>query len=193
MYLVLNTQYKTKATQGNHNNHIGVPLTLLSTPLDTEMLIIEMGANHPGEIAFLSKIAKPDFGIITNIGKAHLKGFGGYEGVIKTKSELYNYIKKNGGELFVNEKDGLLLNLSKHIEQTNYGKHSQFLRANPFVEFKYKETEISTKLIGAYNYSNLIAACCIGEYFGITISNCKKAIESYTPTNNRYQIEKSKK
>ena len=193
IYVVLNTQYKTKATQGNLNNHIGVPLTLLSTPLDTEMLIIEMGANHPGEIAFLSNIIKPNFGIITNIGKAHLEGFGGYEGVIKTKSELYNYIKNNGGKLFVNAKDELLLNLSKNIEQITYSSDSQLLSANPFVEFKYKETEISTQLIGAYNYFNLVATCCIGKYFGITNSNCKKAIENYTPTNNRSQVIKSKK
>ena len=193
IYAVLNTQYKTNATQGNLNNHIGVPLTLLSTPLDTEMLIIEMGANHPGEITFLSNIAKPNFGIITNIGKAHLEGFGGYEGVIKTKNELYHYIKNNGGKLFVNAKDELLLNLSENIEKTTYTNHSQFLSANPFVQFFFKERKISTQLIGSYNYPNLAAACCIGKYFGITISNCKKAIESYTPTNNRSQVEKSNK
>jgi len=193
IYAVLNTQYKTNATQGNLNNHIGVPLTLLSTPTETEMLIIEMGANHPGEIAFLSDIAKPNFGIITNIGKAHLEGFGGHEGVVKTKSELYHYIKNNGGKLFVNAKDELLLNLSENIEQTTYSNHSQFLSANPFVEFSYKKTKISTKLIGAYNYPNLAAACCIGKYFGITMSNCKRAIESYIPTNNRSQTEKSNK
>ncbi len=193
MYAVLNTQYKTIATQGNFNNHIGVPLTLLSTPLDTEILIVEMGANHPGEIAFLSNIAKPNFGIITNIGKAHLEGFGGYKGVIKTKSELYHYIKSNGGKLFVNAKDELLLNLSENIERTTYSNNSQLLSANPLVQFSYQETEISTQLIGAYNYPNLAAACCIGRCFGITISNCKKAIENYTPTNNRSQVEKSNK
>ena len=193
IYKVLRTQYKTIATQGNFNNHIGVPLTLLSTPLDTEILIVEMGANHSGEIAFLSNIAKPNFGIITNIGKAHLEGFGGYNGVIKTKSELYNYIKKNGGKIFVNGKDELLLNLSKNIERITYCNNSQFLSANPFVQFSYQETKISTQLIGSYNYPNLAAACCIGMYFGITKSNCKKAIENYIPTNNRSQVEKSKK
>ena len=193
MYNVLNTQYKTIATQGNFNNHIGVPLTLLSTPIDTEILIVEMGANHTGEIAYLSNIAKPNFGIITNIGKAHLEGFGGYKGVIKTKSELYNYIKNNGGKLFVNAKDDLLINLSKNVKRITYGNNIQFLSANPFVQLNYQETEISTQLIGSYNYPNLTAAICIGEYFGITISNCKKAIENYTPTNNRSQVEKSKK
>ena len=113
--------------------------------------------------------------------------------MVKTKSELYHYIKNNGGKLFVNAKDELLLNLSENIEQTTYSNHSQFLSANPFVQFSYKKTKISTKLIGAYNYPNLAAACCIGKYFGITISNCKKAIESYTPTNNRSQVEKSNK
>ncbi len=193
MYAVLNTEYKTIATQGNFNNHIGVPLTLLSTPLDTEILIVEMGANRPGEIAFLSNIAQPNFGIITNIGKAHLEGFGGYKGVIKTKSELYHYIKSNGGKLFVNAKDELLLNLSKNIERTTYSNNSKFLSANPFVQFSCEETEISSQLIGSYNYPNLAAACCIGKYFGITIRNCKKAIENYTPTNNRSQVEKSNK
>ena len=189
IYAVLSTQYKTIATQGNFNNHIGIPLTLLSTPLDTEILIVEMGANHPGEIAFLSNIAKPNFGIITNIGKAHLEGFGGYKGVIKTKSELYHYIKNNGGKLFVNAKDELLLNLSQNIKRTTYSNNSQFLSANPFVKFSYEETEISTQLIGAYNFPNLAAACHIGKYFDITISNCKKAIEKYIPTNNRSQLE----
>lgn len=193
IYAVLETQYKTIATQGNFNNHIGVPLTLLSTPLDTEILIIEMGANHSGEIAFLSNIAKPNFGIITNIGKAHLEGFGGYEAVIKTKSELYNYIKNTGGKIFVNNKDKLLLNLSEKIQRTTYCNNSQFLSANPFVQFSYQKTKMSTQLIGSYNYPNLAAACCIGTYFGITTSNCKKAIENYIPTNNRSQIEKSKK
>ena len=189
IYAVLSTQYKTIATQGNFNNHIGIPLTLLSTPLDTEILIVEMGANQPGEIAFLSNIAKPNFGIITNIGKAHLEGFGGYKGVIKTKSELYHYIKNNGGKLFVNAKDELLLNLSHNIKRTTYSNNSQFLSANPFVRFSYEETEISTQLIGAYNFPNLAAACHIGKYFDITISNCKKAIEKYIPTNNRSQLE----
>jgi len=193
IYTVLKTQYKIIATQGNYNNHIGVPLTLLSTPLDTEILIVEMGANHSGEIAFLSNIAKPNFGIITNIGKAHLEGFGGYKGVIKTKSELYNYIKNNGGKLFVNDKDELLLNLSEKIERITYNSNSHFLSANPYVHFSYQKTKISTQLIGSYNYSNLAAACCVGTYFGITTSNCKKAIENYIPTNNRSQVEKSKR
>ncbi len=193
IYEVLNKKYKTNATKGNLNNHIGVPLTLLSTPLDTEILIVEMGANHPGEIAFLSEIAKPNYGIITNIGKAHLEGFGGFEGVIKTKKELYDYIRNNGGKIFVNAKDELLLKLSKNIEKITYCVDSQYIRSNPYVQFSFLKTKISSQLIGAYNYPNLSVACCIGKYFGVSISNCKNAIESYTPTNNRSQVEKSNK
>lgn len=193
IFTVLKSQFKTVATKGNLNNHIGVPLTLLSTPLDTEMLIIEMGANHPGEIAFLSEIAQPEFGIITNIGKAHLEGFGGYEGVIKTKSELYQYIDKTKGKLFVNSEDKLLLSLSDNSERILYGGDNSLINANPLVEFSFKDSTISTNLIGAYNYSNLTAACCIGDFFGITIENCKSAIENYTPSNNRSQVKKTNK
>ena len=193
IFNVLNSQYKTVATQGNLNNHIGVPLTLLSTPLNTEMLIIEMGANHAGEIAFLCEISQPDFGIITNIGKAHLEGFGGYEGVIKTKSELYKFIERTNGKLFINSEDELLLSLSQYSERIIYGENCSLISANPLVEFSFKETSISTKLIGSYNYPNLTTACSIGDFFGISIENCKSAIESYTPSNNRSQVEKSQK
>ena len=193
IFAILSLNYKTVATQGNLNNHIGVPLTLLSTPLETEMLIVEMGANHPKEINFLSEIAQPNFGIITNIGKAHLEGFGGYEGVIKTKSELYQYIDKTNGKLFVNSDDDLLLSLSKNSERIKYGKNSELISANPLLEFKFKNTHISTNLIGSYNFYNLSAACCVGDFFGVSIDNCKSAIESYIPSNNRSQIERSEK
>ena len=193
IFAILSLNYKTVATQGNLNNHIGVPLTLLSTPLETEMLIVEMGANHPKEINFLSEIAQPNFGIITNIGKAHLEGFGGYEGVIKTKSELYQYIDKTNGKLFVNSDDDLLLSLSKNSERIKYGKNSELISANPLLEFKFKNTHISTNLIGSYNFYNLSAACSVGDFFGVSIDNCKSAIESYIPTNNRSQIERSEK
>ncbi len=193
IFAILNRKYKTVATQGNLNNHIGVPLTLLSTPIETEMLIVEMGANHPGEIDFLSKIIQPNFGIITNIGKAHLEGFGGYEGVIKTKSELYQYIEKTNGKLFVNSDDDLLLSLSKYSERIIYGENSTLISSNPLVEFNFKNTLISTKMIGSYNYYNLAAACSVGDFFGVSIDNCKSAIESYIPSNNRSQFEKSEK
>ena len=193
IFAVLNRKYKTVATLGNLNNHIGVPLTLLSTPLETEMLIVEMGANHPGEINFLSEITQPNFGIITNIGKAHLEGFGGYEGVIKTKSELYKYIEKTNGKLFVNSDDDLLLSLSKFSERIKYGENSELISANPFLEFHFKNTHISTNLIGSYNFYNLAEACSVGDFFGVSIDNCKLAIESYIPSNNRSQVEKSEK
>ena len=190
---VLSSQFKTIATKGNLNNHIGVPLTLLSTPLDTELLIVEMGANHQGEISHLCKIASPDYGIITNIGKAHLEGFGGYDGVIKAKSELYQYIEKKEGWVFVNEKDELLLSLSENLNKITYGENCSISSCNPFVTFKYKQHIISSKMIGKYNYDNIVAACCIGEYFGITSKNYKKSIESYQPTNNRSQVEKTQR
>lgn len=193
IFAILNSKYKTVATKGNLNNHIGVPLTLLSTPLETEMLIVEMGANHPGEINFLSEITQPNFGIITNIGKAHLEGFGGYEGVIKTKSELYQYIMKTNGKLFVNSNDDLLLSLSKNSERIKYGKDSQLISANPLLEFNFKNTHISTNLIGSYNFYNLAVACSVGDFFGVSIDNCKSAIESYIPSNNRSQVERSEK
>lgn len=193
MYAVLNSKYKTVATQGNLNNHIGVPLTLLSTPTDTEMLIVEMGANHQGEIAFLSEIAEPNYGIITNIGKAHLEGFGGYEGVIQTKSELYRFIQKTNGKLFVNQDDDLLLSLSENIEQITYGADTSLAKADPLVSIIFKNVLIGTKLIGAYNYPNLAAACSIGSFFGVSVESCKEAIENYSPSNNRSQVEQSAK
>ncbi len=190
---VLSSQFKTIATKGNLNNHIGVPLTLLSTPLDTELLIVEMGANHQGEISQLCKIASPDYGIITNIGKAHLEGFGGYDGVIKAKSELYQYIEKKEGWVFVNEKDELLLSLSKNLNRIAYGENCAMSSCNPFVTLEYKQHIISSKMVGKYNYDNIVAACCIGEYFGVTSKNYKKSIESYQPTNNRSQVEKTQR
>lgn len=190
---VLSSQFKTIATKGNLNNHIGVPLTLLSTPLDTELLIVEMGANHQGEISQLCKIASPDYGIITNIGKAHLEGFGGYDGVIKAKSELYQYIEKKEGWVFVNEKDELLLSLSKNLNRIAYGENCAMSSCNPFVTLEYKQHIISSKMVGKYNFDNIVAACCIGEYFGVTSKNYKKSIESYQPTNNRSQVEKTQR
>lgn len=190
---VLSSQFKTIATKGNLNNHIGVPLTLLSTPLDTELLIVEMGANHQGEISQLCKITSPDYGIITNIGKAHLEGFEGYDGVIKAKSELYQYIEKKEGWVFVNEKDELLLSLSENINRISYGENCSISSCNPFVTLKYKQHIISSKMVGKYNYDNIVAACCIGEYFGIRSKNYKKSIESYQPTNNRSQVEKTQR
>lgn len=198
--VVLSEKYKTLFTQGNLNNHIGVPLTLLALQKDHQIAIIEMGANHQGEIAELCKIAEPDFGIITNIGKAHLEGFGGPEGVIKAKNELYQYIKSKKGKLFVNADDELLMRLSEGIDRSTYGTspHADCEAITDKESFLAKaaflvdgiEVEIQSKLAGRYNFYNMLAATCIGFNFGLTLNQVKEAIEEYTPSNNRSQIVK---
>lgn len=186
---VLSKKYKTTATIGNLNNHIGVPLTLLAMNVETEIGIVEMGANHLKEIDFLCKIAEPNFGYITNFGKAHLEGFGSFEGIIKGKSELYNFLKNTNGIAFVSKDDKIQIKQSNGINSIFFDKNSiQFIKANPFVEVQFKSTLIESKLIGNYNYSNIAAAIAIGNYFKISENLIKIAIESYTPTNNRSQI-----
>ena len=191
---VLSKKYKTVSTKGNLNNHIGVPLTLLSMNKETEFGIIEMGANHQGEIASLCKIAQPDYGYITNFGKAHLEGFGGVEGVIKGKSELYNYLIKNKKTIFINYDDEIQVEKSKGTDIISFseGKNAThqitFLKADPFVKINTEDTEINSQLIGTYNAKNIAAAICIGKYFKIPVKAIKEAIESYQPTNNRSQI-----
>lgn len=190
---VLSKKYKTTATKGNLNNHIGVPLTLLSMTPDTEIGIVEMGANHLKEIAFLSNIAQPDYGYITNFGKAHLEGFGGIEGVIKGKSELYDYLKENDKIAFVNSKDKIQLEKTENIKRVTFGDKSSdievgFTGANPFVCVNFNDTIVKSKLIGSYNYNNIAAALAIGSYFKVTKEESINAIESYAPSNNRSQI-----
>ncbi|MBQ0738104.1 UDP-N-acetylmuramoyl-tripeptide--D-alanyl-D-alanine ligase [Aquimarina celericrescens] len=191
---VLSKKYKSVSTQGNLNNHIGVPLTLLSMNKETEFGIVEMGANHQGEIASLCKIAHPDYGYITNFGKAHLEGFGGVEGVIKGKSELYNYLIKNNKTIFINYDDKIQVEKSKGTDIISFseGKNAShqitFLKADPFVKIKTEDTQINSQLIGTYNAKNIAAAICIGKYFKIPAKAIKEAIESYQPTNNRSQI-----
>lgn len=192
---VLSKKYNTNATIGNLNNHIGVPLTLLSFTNDTEIGIVEMGANHQKEIAFLCTIAEPNFGYITNFGKAHLEGFGGYEGVIKGKSELYDYLKENTKTTFVNLDDPL------QREKTQYMSHYTFavdnyncdvrieaVSANPMVTIKYNGLDIRSHLIGIYNATNISAAIAIGHHFKVSIEKIKEAIEGYIPSNNRSQL-----
>ncbi|MDK2910938.1 MAG: UDP-N-acetylmuramoyl-tripeptide--D-alanyl-D-alanine ligase, partial [Bacteroidales bacterium] len=173
---VLNTQFKTHFTQGNLNNHIGVPLTLLNIPTDTEMIVVEMGANHPGEIDFLSRIAQPDYGLITNIGKAHLEGFGGYEGVIRTKTELYRYIHEKGGSVFVNGSDTLLMKHSEHLQRILYNHpdaivNGEIINDEGYLTFKLfiknQSFDIQSQLVGSYNMPNLLAAAAIGQHFGV--------------------------
>ena len=205
---VLSRKLKVQATKGNLNNHIGVPLTLLSITKEHEIAIIEMGANHQGEIAMLCNIAEPDFGMITNIGKAHLEGFGGEQGVIKAKSEMYKYIQQKGGKLFVNADNELLNNLSNGINRITYGTNEscdfigKFIESNPFVKLKCKTKSdtynidgkpvIETQLIGKYNFENIVAAACIGNYFNVTEDNIKAGLENYVPSNNRSQVMQTK-
>ena len=197
---VLSKKYNTLFTQGNLNNHIGVPLTLLNLTKEHGMAVIEMGANHVGEIDILCRIAEPDYGIITNIGKAHLEGFGSYEGVIKAKSELYKFIKEKNGELFVNADDELLMKLSDGVYFT-YGtsvnadirgiQDSKSFFAKGMIEMiDGEEIEVSSSLAGSYNFYNILAAACIGYYFEVSPQQIKEAIGEYIPSNNRSQIVK---
>ena len=200
---VLKQKYKLTYTQGNLNNHIGVPLTLLSMKSDTEFAIIEMGANHMYEIKLLCEIAEPDYGLITNIGKAHLEGFGSFENIIKTKVELYDFVDSVGGTLFYNAENPILNEKVKNISTKSvfYGNvdnsncMASIGSANPFVTLEIKQNNtkyaIQTKLIGNYNLENILAAVCIGTHFGVKQDLIKIAIESYTPTNNRSQFIQS--
>lgn len=192
---VLTTTYKTIATKGNLNNHIGVPLTLLTISSETEIAIVEMGANHLNEISFLCEIVEPDFGYITNFGKAHLEGFGGVDGVIKGKSELYNYLIKNKKPIFLNADDPIQLDkLSSYTKKYGFSTDNsnfyqiEFLGAQPFVSLKFENLKINSNLIGVYNFHNCCAAVIIGKYFNVDTDNIKRAIEHFTPNNNRSQI-----
>ncbi|MGG7035344.1 MAG: UDP-N-acetylmuramoyl-tripeptide--D-alanyl-D-alanine ligase [Flavobacterium sp.] len=193
--VVLSKKFKTKATVGNLNNHIGVPLTLLSFDKTTEIGIVEMGANHQKEIEFLCDIAKPDFGYITNFGKAHLEGFGGVEGVIKGKSEMYQYLLANNKTAFINLEDSIQKEKSANIKSISFGINKteadvniSEIKANPFVEISFEDTHIKSHLIGLYNANNINAAITIGKHFGANNSQIKEAIESYIPENNRSQL-----
>jgi UDP-N-acetylmuramoyl-tripeptide--D-alanyl-D-alanine ligase len=192
---VLSTNYKTIATVGNLNNHIGVPLTLLSIKEDTEIAIVEMGANHQKEIEFLCQIVEPDYGYITNFGKAHLEGFGGLEGVIKGKSELYDFLFQHNSFIFFNADDVIQLSkLNSYLKKFGFSQNNsqyyiiKLISANPFVKIEFENYTINSKLIGAYNFVNCCAAIVIGKYFNVSLENIKKGIESYVPANNRSQI-----
>ena len=192
--VVLSRKYNTKATIGNLNNHIGVPLTLLSFNENTDIGIVEMGANHQKEIEFLCSIAEPDYGYITNFGKAHLEGFGGIEGVIKGKSELYQYLENNSKIAFVNLDDPIQKEKTSHILHYTFSEKEKCdvkidsISANPMVKISYNAIEIKSKLIGLYNANNLNAAITIGKYFNVEDEDIKEAIENYIPTNNRSQL-----
>lgn len=206
---VLSEKKRIIYTQGNFNNHLGVPLTLLRIKPETEMAVVEMGANHPGEIAQLCNIAKPDYGIVTNIGRAHIEGFGSYEGIIKTKNELYEYIKENGtiqkSKAFVNSNNELLVKLTKEMDCVYYGSTddcntyeniavgSKAASSSPYLVVKWDGIEIKTNLVGDYNLENVMAAIAVGSYFNIEKELIVKALENYLPSNNRSQYIKSSK
>ena len=192
---VLGQRYKTHATQGNYNNHIGVPLTLLQMDTSVDIGIVEMGANHIGEISNLCQISAPNYGYITNFGKAHLEGFGSAEGVVKGKCELYDYLKINKGVVFINGDD------KKQVQQIgDYNSVNIFSKDNssniqvsmtsqtPFISFESQGCTMESQLVGVYNFSNAAAAIAMGCFFEVSLENIKKGIASYTPNNNRSQI-----
>ena len=196
---VLAKKYNIIHTIGNLNNHIGVPLTLLNIRPETEIAVVEMGANHPGEIDFLCRIADPDFGLITNIGKAHLEGFGSFEGVIKTKTELYRHIKAHGKAVFVNQGNPLLWEQSEGQTRISYGRHCAAdtpvapAACDPYLSVGWKKHLIKTHLVGSYNFENVAAAIGVGEYFKVGENDIIEALEQYTPTNSRSQVIETQK
>ncbi len=203
---ILKTQFRVSFTQGNLNNHIGVPLTLLDIDKNIEIAVVEMGANHCGEIEQLSSIAQPTCGLITNIGKAHLEGFGSFEGVIKTKSELYEALSRNNGVVFYRSDNDILKNqIQKYnfLKIITYGNSrtceviGKFIDASLYLKFEYKLNNnnspqiIETQLAGSHNFENALAAVAVGNYFGITPENIKLALENYQPANKRSQLQKT--
>ena len=195
IYAVLSKKYRCLATAGNLNNHIGVPLTLLTMTAQTEMAVIEMGANNPGEIAALSDIALPDYGYITNFGRVHLEGFKSLQGVIQSKTELYRHLESQGKKVFINASDPVQMERSQSMHRILIGGDNgacevDFIDADPFVRMSFEGHEIRSQLIGAYNYGNMAAAACIGKHFDVSNESICEGIESYVPTNNRSQIIK---
>jgi len=201
VHAVLSTTFNTHYTKGNLNNHIGIPLTLLEMAANTEIAVIEMGANHQKEIESYCKYVEPTHGIITNCGKAHLEGFGGVEGIQIGKGELYDYLKQHNGLVFVNGDDEILLNMLEKRNFNNFisygnGKTNKFnskiLVDNPFLKIQFEDVEIESTLFGSYNYSNIMCAIAVGKYFGIPNQQIKSAVENYHPENARSQmIEKN--
>ncbi len=188
---VLAKKYNVLYTQGNLNNHIGVPITLLRLSKQHEIAVIEMGANHPGEIKALVDIVEPNYGIITNVGKAHLEGFGSLEGVIRTKGELYDYLRAHNGEVFVNENNEHLMHISHGLQLQSYGNEGKIIACDPYLQIEYEGSQIATHLIGSYNIDNCLAATAIGKYFGVGHEAICDALASYAPLNNRSQLLKT--
>ena len=199
---ILSQKFNIACTKGNLNNHIGVPITLLEMTYKTDIGIVEMGANHPGEIDMLCKIADPDYGIITNVGRAHLEGFGSFEGVKQTKAELYNYISNKGGTIFYNCNDNIIKELACNLpKKVSYGCYKADITGEPvsvppYIHIKInlpgKNLNIRTNLTGTYNFDNVMASACIGNFFKVAPDRIVNAIENYKPENNRSQVIKKK-
>jgi UDP-N-acetylmuramoyl-tripeptide--D-alanyl-D-alanine ligase len=192
---VLQQKFRTYATKGNLNNHIGVPLTILSIDRTIEMAVVEMGANHVGEIAHLCSIANPTHGFITNIGKAHIGTFGGFDNIVRAKSELYQHLITTNGTVFINSQNPILSNMAKRFTHpVMYPAPGDFFQcslisADPFVRYRAETgNEVQTHLIGAYNFENIATALCVGKFFGVDASKANEAIASYLPTNMRSQV-----
>ena len=203
VHAVLSCRYRTHATTGNHNNHLGVPLTLLGIPANAEIAIIEMGANHPGEIASLCAIANPDYGLITNVGRAHLEGFGSFEGVISTKTELYRHLAAKQGTAFVNANNDILIRQAAdcHLATVTYGDsdtaqvRGHLVGSDPYMKYYMEDGDnvysIQSQLLGNYNFDNAMAASAVGRYFRVDYWDIKEAIEQYIPSNNRSQYKET--
>ena len=200
---VLATKFNVLATEGNLNNQIGVPLTLLRMNPDHEIAVVEMGASHPGDIDELVHIVAPNYGLITNVGCAHLEGFGSFEGVLHTKGELYDYLRHTNGKIFINQENKDLMGIAHGLEQITYGQHEgafavgHVVESNPFLTFDWKQQGkihvVETHLVGAYNIDNVLAAVAVGRYFKIPAERISRAIAAYEPTNNRSQYKKTER
>ena len=200
---VLATKFNVLATEGNLNNQIGVPLTLLRMNPDHEIAVVEMGASHPGDIDELVHIVAPNYGLITNVGCAHLEGFGSFEGVLHTKGELYDYLRHTNGKIFINQENKDLMGIAHGLEQITYGQYEgafavgHVVESNPFLTFDWKQQGkihvVETHLVGAYNIDNVLAAVAVGRYFKIPAERISRAIAAYEPTNNRSQYKKTER
>lgn len=201
LYAVLSRRYRTHCTRGNLNNAIGVPLTLLQLTADHEMAVVEMGASHPGDIRELVEIAEPDCGLITNVGRAHLQGFGSFEGVVRTKGELYDYLRtKEGSVVFIHADNPHLTAIADGLRLVRYGSHGDALAVsgrvtacNPYLQFCWTaegepEHAVATQLVGSYNVDNALAAICVGRHFGVPAADIDAAIAAYAPSNSRSQL-----
>ncbi|WP_298650251.1 UDP-N-acetylmuramoyl-tripeptide--D-alanyl-D-alanine ligase [uncultured Proteiniphilum sp.] len=202
--VALSKEFKVAYTQGNLNNHIGVPLTLLSMNKSHEIGVVEMGANHPGDIRELCQIAEPNYGIITNLGKAHMEGFGSFEHLVSTKCELYDFIREHKGKVFVNKDSQILYERSEDMDRILYGKNDPSLfasgliaNATPFLEFDWSFFDsayrVKTNLVGEFNFDNAIAAVAVCKFFGINAERISAALEEYEPTNHRSQFKRTDK